>query len=74
MPLYTLQVAEKGFAWLKLKIKGKPGHGSTPHGEDVSRAHTETYKLSLSLALSHTHTLMLAHTHARTHTCTHTHN
>ena len=34
-PLYCLQVAEKGFAWLKLKLKGKPGHGSTPHGKDA---------------------------------------
>jgi hypothetical protein len=31
--MYMLQVAEKGFAWLKLKLKGRPGHGSTPHGE-----------------------------------------
>ena len=34
-PHYMLQVAEKGFAWLKLKIRGRPGHGSTPHGEDA---------------------------------------
>lgn len=29
--LYPIQVAEKGFVWLKMKVKGDPGHGSMPH-------------------------------------------
>jgi acetylornithine deacetylase/succinyl-diaminopimelate desuccinylase-like protein len=29
--LYPIQVAEKGFVWLKMKAKGDPGHGSMPH-------------------------------------------
>ncbi len=33
--IYTLQVAEKGVAWLKMRAKGKPGHGSMPHGENA---------------------------------------
>jgi acetylornithine deacetylase/succinyl-diaminopimelate desuccinylase-like protein len=28
---YFLQNAEKGLCWLKIKIKGTPGHASTPH-------------------------------------------
>ncbi|MBI4209341.1 MAG: M20/M25/M40 family metallo-hydrolase [Deltaproteobacteria bacterium] len=33
--IYTLQVAEKGVAWLKMRAKGKPGHGSMPHEENA---------------------------------------
>lgn len=28
--IYTVQTAEKGTVWLKIKAKGKPGHGSRP--------------------------------------------
>lgn len=31
--VYPIQVAEKGFVWLKLHIEGTPGHGSMPSGE-----------------------------------------
>jgi len=31
--VYPIQVAEKGFVWLKLHIEGVPGHGSMPSGE-----------------------------------------
>jgi acetylornithine deacetylase/succinyl-diaminopimelate desuccinylase-like protein len=29
--IYPVQVAEKGFVWLRLHIHGTPGHGSMPH-------------------------------------------
>jgi acetylornithine deacetylase/succinyl-diaminopimelate desuccinylase-like protein len=32
--VYTCQTAEKGICWLKLTFKGKPGHGSVPHGDN----------------------------------------
>ncbi|NWF55245.1 MAG: M20/M25/M40 family metallo-hydrolase [Syntrophaceae bacterium] len=32
--IYTCQTAEKGICWLKLTFKGKPGHGSVPHGDN----------------------------------------
>lgn len=32
---YPIQVAEKGFVWLKLKASGEAGHGSLPHGESA---------------------------------------
>jgi acetylornithine deacetylase/succinyl-diaminopimelate desuccinylase-like protein len=28
--VFTIQTAEKGILWLKIKAKGKPGHGSVP--------------------------------------------
>ena len=28
--IFTIQTAEKGILWLKIKAKGKPGHGSVP--------------------------------------------
>jgi acetylornithine deacetylase/succinyl-diaminopimelate desuccinylase family protein len=28
--IFTIQTAEKGILWLKVKAKGKPGHGSVP--------------------------------------------
>jgi acetylornithine deacetylase/succinyl-diaminopimelate desuccinylase-like protein len=31
--IYPVQVAEKGFVWLRLHIEGTPGHGSMPSGE-----------------------------------------
>ena len=31
--IYPIQVAEKGFVWLRLHIEGTPGHGSMPSGE-----------------------------------------
>lgn len=33
--LYPVQVAEKGFVWLKLTAKGDPGHGSIPHDNNA---------------------------------------
>ena len=33
--VYPIQVAEKGFVWLRLKIHGEPGHGSMPHKENA---------------------------------------
>jgi acetylornithine deacetylase/succinyl-diaminopimelate desuccinylase-like protein len=33
--IYTLQVAEKGVAWIKMRAKGRPGHGSMPHEENA---------------------------------------
>lgn len=32
--VYPVQIAEKGFVWFKLKVKGEPGHGSIPHDEN----------------------------------------
>ncbi len=32
--VYPVQIAEKGFVWFKLKVKGEPGHGSMPHDEN----------------------------------------
>ena len=29
--IYPIQIAEKGYAWLKVVANGKPGHGSMPH-------------------------------------------
>jgi acetylornithine deacetylase/succinyl-diaminopimelate desuccinylase-like protein len=31
---YTIQVAEKGIAWTRLRATGTPGHGSMPHGDN----------------------------------------
>jgi acetylornithine deacetylase/succinyl-diaminopimelate desuccinylase-like protein len=33
--LYLVQTAEKGFAWLKLRAEGRPGHGSMIHDENA---------------------------------------
>ena len=39
---YPVQVAEKGIAWLRLKVQGEPGHGSLPRSDscvvDLGRA------------------------------------
>jgi acetylornithine deacetylase/succinyl-diaminopimelate desuccinylase-like protein len=32
--MYTVQTAEKGILWLRIKAKGKPGHGSMPGAAD----------------------------------------
>jgi acetylornithine deacetylase/succinyl-diaminopimelate desuccinylase-like protein len=32
--IYTIQTAEKGILWFKVKAKGKPGHGSVPGAAD----------------------------------------
>jgi acetylornithine deacetylase/succinyl-diaminopimelate desuccinylase-like protein len=34
-PVYVIQVAEKGVCWLKLRTKGRPGHGSQPHDDNA---------------------------------------
>jgi acetylornithine deacetylase/succinyl-diaminopimelate desuccinylase-like protein len=31
---YTIQVAEKGIAWTRLRVTGTPGHGSMPHADN----------------------------------------
>jgi acetylornithine deacetylase/succinyl-diaminopimelate desuccinylase-like protein len=33
--VYLIQVAEKGTCWLKLRAKGRPGHGSMPHSDNA---------------------------------------
>ncbi len=33
-PLFTVQTAEKGVYWFKLKLRGKPGHASMPGAGD----------------------------------------
>jgi acetylornithine deacetylase/succinyl-diaminopimelate desuccinylase-like protein len=33
--VYVIQTAEKGVCWMKLRATGKPGHGSTPHGDNA---------------------------------------
>ena len=32
--IYTIQTAEKGILWFKVKAKGRPGHGSVPGAAD----------------------------------------
>jgi acetylornithine deacetylase/succinyl-diaminopimelate desuccinylase-like protein len=32
--VYPVQTAEKGILWFKIKVKGTPGHGSTPNTAD----------------------------------------
>ena len=32
--VFPIQTAEKGILWLKIKAKGRPGHGSTPNTAD----------------------------------------
>jgi len=32
--VYTVQTAEKGIHWFKIRAKGRPGHGSVPGGAD----------------------------------------
>lgn len=33
---YTIQVAEKGIAWTRLRATGTPGHGSMPHADNAA--------------------------------------
>jgi acetylornithine deacetylase/succinyl-diaminopimelate desuccinylase-like protein len=33
--IYPIQVAEKGVCWLRMRARGQPGHGSTPHGDNA---------------------------------------
>ena len=33
---YTIQVAEKGIAWTRLRTVGTPGHGSMPHADNAA--------------------------------------
>jgi acetylornithine deacetylase/succinyl-diaminopimelate desuccinylase-like protein len=33
-PVITVNVAEKGYAWRRLRVRGTPGHGSMPFGAD----------------------------------------
>jgi acetylornithine deacetylase/succinyl-diaminopimelate desuccinylase-like protein len=33
---YTIQVAEKGIAWTRLRTTGTPGHGSMPHADNAA--------------------------------------
>jgi acetylornithine deacetylase/succinyl-diaminopimelate desuccinylase-like protein len=33
---YTVQVAEKGIIWTRLRAGGTPGHGSMPHGDNAA--------------------------------------
>jgi len=33
---YTIQVAEKGIAWTRLRATGTPGHGSMPHADNAT--------------------------------------
>lgn len=40
---FTLQVAEKGFCWVKARLHGEPGHGSLP------RTDSAVYKLAAAL-------------------------
>ena len=33
-PKVVVTVGEKGVAWRRLRVRGTPGHGSTPYGKD----------------------------------------
>ena len=33
--LYPIQVAEKSVCWLRMRTRGKPGHGSVPHSDNA---------------------------------------
>lgn len=55
-PRITVTVAEKGIAWRRLRISGRPGHGSMPYGSDnaivtaaevVRRLHTHRPRAGL---------------------------
>lgn len=45
--VYTIQTAEKGLLWFKVKAKGTPGHGSMPDAADnaIMRMHRVIEKL-----------------------------
>lgn len=42
--LYPVQVAHKGMAWIRMSVKGTPGHGSMPREDQA------VHKLALALA------------------------
>ncbi len=54
--VYLIEVAEKGIAWMRLRARGKPGHGSFLHddnavtkvAEAVARLGTHTFPLVLT--------------------------
>lgn len=33
--VFPIQVAEKGVTWIKVRAKGRPGHGSIPHNDNA---------------------------------------
>ncbi|HHH41942.1 MAG TPA: M20/M25/M40 family metallo-hydrolase, partial [Chloroflexi bacterium] len=33
--IYLCQVAEKGICWVRMRARGRPGHGSTPHRDNA---------------------------------------
>jgi acetylornithine deacetylase/succinyl-diaminopimelate desuccinylase-like protein len=35
MTLYPVQVAEKGYAWIRARVRGTPGHGSMPREDSA---------------------------------------
>ncbi|MBM4356587.1 MAG: M20/M25/M40 family metallo-hydrolase [Deltaproteobacteria bacterium] len=41
---FTVQVAEKGFCWVRARVRGEPGHGSMP------RPDSAVYKLAAGIA------------------------
>jgi len=55
---YMCQTAEKGVTWLKMRAKGRPGHGSTPHADSailhLSEAVSKLGKATLPLHVSPT--------------------
>lgn len=60
--IFTVQTAEKGILWLKIKAKGKPGHGSIPGAADnavlrmaeiVERLGTHREPLKLTPTVKH---------------------
>ncbi len=52
--LYPIQVAEKGCVWLKLRVRGQPGHGSLPRPESsVGRLGAAVAKLATTRLPQH---------------------
>src|SRR5262249_33814825 len=35
LTLYPVQVAEKGYAWIRARVRGAPGHGSMPRADSA---------------------------------------
>lgn len=53
---YPIQIAEKGFVWMRIKATGEAGHGSLPHGDSAI--------VKLARAVEHLHKNYLPrHTH-----------
>jgi acetylornithine deacetylase/succinyl-diaminopimelate desuccinylase-like protein len=38
---YTIEIAEKGIAWMRLRVRGRPGHGSMIHEDNAVTKLTE---------------------------------